>query len=94
MEGVFKQHQVLKDKKSKHFYARSFVMMFNLDLILLAQRWKSDILNKSHCVVFAAITRYLKDEILSGRWTSWLHYTCTTESFCFRSLNMKPEASQ
>lgn len=93
MDGVFKQHQVLKDKKSKHFYAQSFVMMFNLGLILLAPRWKSDILNKSHCVVFAAITRYLKG-ILAGRWTSWLHYTYTTESFCFRSVNMKPEASQ
>lgn len=84
-----KHHEVLLRTKATNIFMRSYIRMCNLDLILLAQRWKTDTLNKTHCVLSCCYKRYLKDEILAGRWTSWHHYTCITEIVLFQRIQTR-----
>lgn len=47
-------------KDKSNIFMQTYVMMYNLDLILLAQRWKTDTLNKTHCVLFCYHNKVFK----------------------------------
>lgn len=55
-----KHHEVLLRTKEANIFMQSYVMMCNLDLILLAQRWQTDTLNKTHCVLLCCHNKVFK----------------------------------